>query len=134
MPKDIAAFLDSYKDAFNALDGSRIADLYSVPSGIAHDGGYTHWPTRETIVSNMAALCVQYRENGYEKASYQPVSYLPLGEKYAVVQVAWRIGRTEGRDPWEFSTTYNLMRTGEAWHVLLCTAHDEARLPAASEA
>jgi len=134
MPKDIADFIESYRSAFNALDGATVASLYAVPSGIAHDGGYTHWLSLDAVRSNMEALCAQYRENGYENATCEVVNHMPLGDKFAITQVRWRVTRTEGREPWVFSTTYNLMRSGLDWQVLLCTAHEEKKLSATSEA
>jgi hypothetical protein len=46
MPREITAFFENYRDAFNALNGSTVAEFYAEPSGIAQDGTYTYWPER----------------------------------------------------------------------------------------
>jgi hypothetical protein len=128
MPAEIRAFFESYRRAFNALDGDLIARLYAVPSGIASDGGYEHWPSFESIRENMVALCKLYRENGYVEATFEPGAFIEQSERFAVADVRWSIERTEAQLPLRFSTTYNLMRTPEGWKVLLCTAYSEKPL------
>lgn len=126
MTAEIRAFFDQYRDAFNRLDGEAIAGLYAVPSGIASDAGYTHWPQREPIRDNMAALCGVYRGNGFVEARYTPGTFLAQGDDFAVADLAWEIDWS-GQPPSRFNTTYNLMRTPEGWRVLLCTAYSETR-------
>ena len=129
MPSEIRAFFESYRAAFNALDGDAVARLYAVPSGIADDTGYEHWPTYEPIRKNMVALCELYREDGYVSAEFEPVGFIAQGEHFGVVDLAWKI-QWHGKEPSRFNTTYNVMRTGEGWRVLLCTAYSEQRLGA----
>jgi hypothetical protein len=131
LPPDIGRFCDAYRDAFNQQDGSKIAQLYHVPSGIAHDGGYTHWPTFEAIRDNMVALCRQYQQGGYAVASHVPLALVAQGDNFAFVTLAWTITRHADQPPWQFNTAYNLARTAAGWRVLLCTAYDEKKLPPA---
>jgi ketosteroid isomerase-like protein len=128
MPAEIRAFFEHYREAFDQLDGEAVARHFAVPSGIASDSGYTHWPTFESIRANMVALCELYRENGYASATFEPVAFLAQGDSYAVADISWNIERSGEREPWRFSTTYNLMRTAEGWRVLLCTAYGEKKL------
>ena len=128
MPAEIRAFFEHYREAFNLLDGEAVARLFAVPSGIASDSGYTHWPAYEPIRANMVALCALYRKNGYVSASFEPAAFLAQGENYAVADISWNIERSGQREPWRFNTTYNLMRTAEGWRVLLCTAYSEKSL------
>lgn len=127
MPAAIRAFFDRYRDAFDRLDGEAVARLYAVPSGIASDTGYTHWPAFEPIRDNMVALCALYRGNGYAGARYTPGTYLPQGEDFALADIAWEIDWSD-KPSSRFNTTYNLMRTADGWRVLLCTAYSEKRL------
>lgn len=130
MPAEIRRFFEGYRDAFNRFDGDAVARFYAVPCGIADDKGYTHWPAFESVRDNMVALCELYRSNGFKYARFQPASFLALGEKFAVADIAWHIDRLAQREPWEFHTTYNLMKTDEGWRILLCTAYQEKRLNA----
>jgi hypothetical protein len=128
MPHEIRSFFEQYRDAFNQLDGEAVAKLYAVPSGIAQNAKYEHWPSFEPIKKNMIALCDLYRERGYESASFEPGMFLQQGEDFAVADVRWHIRWGAGQEPWRFNTTYNLVRTKEGWRVLLCTAYSESKL------
>jgi hypothetical protein len=134
MPRDIAAFFESYRDAFNALDGNAVAELYAECSGIAQDGAYTHWPDRHAVARNMTALCQLYRDKGFVRADFEPQQFIDQGEKFAVVDLLWRIDWSDRQEPWRFKTTYNLVRTGDDWKVLLCTAYSESALFSGSDA
>ncbi len=128
MPKDIKAFFERYRDAFNALDGQAVADLYAEPSGIAQAGTYTHWHTRAPVRENMDALCSLYQTKGFAGATFQASKFMTLGSQYAVADLLWRIDWKTGAEPWSFNTTYNLVRTEQGWKVLLCTAYEEDKL------
>lgn len=127
MPTEIRRFFERYRDAFNSLDGEAVAKLYSVPSGIAQDGQYMHWLEFQPIRNNMVALCTLYRERGYADAEFEPGVFLQQGLNYAIADLRWKIGWSSGAAPWEFHTTYNLVRNEEGWRVLLCTAYSEAQ-------
>ncbi len=88
MPVELRAFFESYRASFNALDGAAVARLYAVPSGIASDSGYTHWPAFDPIRQNMMALCQLYRENGFVSAQFEPTAFLAQGQRFAVADLA----------------------------------------------
>lgn len=134
MPREIRAFFESYRDAFNALDGHAVARLYAEPSGIAQDAVYTHWPTRALAAENMVALCEIYSHKGFVRAEFEPGQFIEQGERHAVADVHWRIHWTKGQEPWHFKTTYNLVCLAEGWRVLLCTAYSESALHRAASA
>jgi hypothetical protein len=97
---------------------------------MASDSGYTHWSAYEPIRDNMVALCRLYRENGFVEASFEHGQFIEQGPQYAVADIRWIIARIGNQPPWQFSTTYNLIRTDRGWRVLLCTAYSEKRLNA----
>jgi hypothetical protein len=128
MPREIRHFFETYRDAFNALDGNAVAQLYAEPSGIAQDGAYTHWPSRQPIAENMTALCRLYGDKGFVRVDFEPGPFIDQGARHAVADIVWRIEWRGGQEPWQFKTTYNLLRTDAGWRVLLCTAYSEATL------
>lgn len=134
MPREIREFFERYRDAFNALDGNAVAALYAEPSGIAQDGVYSHWPRRQLVEQNMTTLCNLYRDKGFIRAEFEQHQFIDQGETYAVADVQWRIDWDRGQEPWSFRTTYNLVRTGQGWRVMLCTAYSEAALSSAAHA
>ncbi len=127
MTPDLQAFLERYRDAFNALDGDAVASLYAEPAAISQEGRVTHWPERASVASNMRALCELYRGRGFVSAAFELQQALPLGEHDAVLDLRWSITWAGSEPAWHFSTAYHLTRTPEGWRVLLCTAYDEHR-------
>ena len=134
MPRDIKAFFETYRDAFNALDGKAVADLYAEPCGIAQDGTYTRWPSRQSVAENMEALCRLYKDKGFIRARFEPQQFIKQGLYFAVADIQWRIDWSGNQIAWHFNTTYNLMRTAEGWRLLLCTAYSESELVKAQSA
>ena len=134
MPSEIQAFFRAYRDAFNALDGQAVARLYAEPSGIAQDGKCTHWATEQAVTENMVKLCQLYESKGFLRAEFAPGQFINQGENHAVADLRWRIEWSAGQEPWQFQTTYNLLRTQEGWRVLLCTAYTESALVNAASA
>lgn len=128
MTLEIYTLLESYRRAFDRLDGDAVAEHYAEPCGIAQAGIYTHWPSLEPVRVNMRELCEAYRRRGYVGARFAPKTFLPQGDSSAVVDVDWRIDWSGANEPWHFSTTYNLIRTEDGWRILLCTAYEEAAL------
>lgn len=67
----------------------------------------------------MVALCELYRQRGFVGAEFEARQYIDQGEHFAVADLHWHIDRDRGQEPWNFSTTYNLVRTDPGWRVLL---------------
>jgi len=134
MSPEIQAFFENYRDAFNALDGGAVADLYSEPAGIAQDGNYTHWADRRVVAENMEVLCKLYKDRGFIRADFKPGQFIDQGVQYAIADVQWRITWSSGEAPWSFRTTYNMVRAVPGWKVILCTAYSEATLYRATSA
>ena len=70
MPKHIRAFFDSYRDAFNQLDGHAVSAHYDIPAMIAHAGGNGVFVDIEALNANNIALCAQYANGGFLGAEF----------------------------------------------------------------
>ncbi len=126
MPTDVRQFLDSYRDAFNRLDGRAISSHYDLPSMIVHAAGSGVFTTADDLDANNVALCEQYAKDGFLRADYVEHAFLPQGEDFCVVDLAWSIARRE-RPPQQFNTSYTLARRGGHWKVASVTAYQERR-------
>ncbi len=124
------AFFTRYRDAFNALDGDAVADLWhAAGSGIADSHGgagrLTWWPDDAPMRANHRALCTVYRQAGYGRADFAIDQFVPLGADHAFARVQWTITRADGSLLQRFGTGYQLQRTAAGPRVLLCTAFEE---------
>lgn len=123
MADQITAFLDSYRDAFNALDAAAIGRHFALPAMLM-DGAPVVWTTADQITANMQALTGLYRDKGFSAATYVIDALLPQGADDAVVNLLWTVERRQGPQ-WRFRTGYNLRRFGDGWKIVLCTAYEE---------
>jgi len=124
------AFFSRYRDAFNALDGDAVADLWHAGgSGIADSQGgcgrLTWWPHDVPMRANHHALCAHYRQAGYASASFNIDQCVPLGPDHAFARLQWTLRRADGSLLQRFGTGYQLLRTAQGPRVLLCTAYQE---------
>lgn len=124
-------FFTHYRDAFNALDADRVADLWHVPSSITDTAPgdaaarVTLWTDDAAMRKNMHALCDVYVQNDYNRAEFEFDHHLQLGPNHAFVNVFWRLWRNDGSVLQEFHTAYHLLRTARGPRVLSVTAYEE---------
>jgi hypothetical protein len=127
--QETQAFFERYRDAFNAGDGDRVADLWHSPSALtdSRDGlsRLTTWADDASMRANMQALCEVYRGVGAHRWQFLIRQQLPLGANHAFADIAWTMSRAEGEVLQQFCTAYQLGRCADGWRVLFCTAYQE---------
>lgn len=139
------AFFETYRDAFNRLDGHAVADLWHSSSGITDsasdgkgegegegegEGGTGHarltwWAEDAPMRANHVALCDLYQKNGYASADFVIEDHVPLGPAHAFAHLHWTLLRADGSLLQQFHTGYQLMQTAQGPKVLLAVAHQE---------
>ncbi len=128
---EVQAFFETYRDAFNRLDGGAVADLWHSSSGITDshgEGGQARliwWAEDATMRANPHALCEVYRQAGFGRADFQLEQHLPLGPQHAFAHLRWTLTGRDGGLLQQFYTGYQLMRTAQGPKVLLAVAHAE---------
>jgi hypothetical protein len=131
---EVFLFFETYRDAFNRLDGDAVADLWHTPSGIADAKPDAHglpaaqltwWPEEAAMRSNHRALCEVYRSASYGRADFEISHHQALGHHHATALLRWTITRKDGSVLQRFGTHYHLMRTTQGPRVMLCTAFEE---------
>lgn len=128
---EVLSFFETYRDAFDRLDGDAVADLWHTPSAITdtRSGGasaqVTGWSEDAQVRENHRALCDIYRAQGYRSASFEIVDNVGLGAHHAFAHVHWSLWRHDGSLLQDFHTGYNLLRTPSGPKVLLVTAYQE---------
>ena len=126
MPADVQNFFDAYRDAFNRLDGRAVSAHYDLPAMIVHDSGNGVFADAAALDANNVALCAHYAEDGFVRADFAERAFLPQGENFCVVDLAWTIER-QGKVPQTFNTSYALARRAGRWKVAVVTAYQERR-------
>lgn len=124
MPADVQAFFDQYRDAFNRLDGREVSAYYDHPAMIVDDRGNHVFADGAALDANNVALCEVYARSGFLRADFRERAFVPLGQGFCVVDLAWKIEcRDHSRQ--EFNTSYSLARRDGKWKVAVVTAYEE---------
>ena len=126
MPSDVQTFFETYRDAFNRLDGHAVSAHYDTPAMIAHAGGNGIFADIEALEANNAALCTQYANSGFQQAAFEERSFVPQGNDFCVADLAWTITR-KNQVAQCFNTSYALARRGGNWKIFCVTAYEERR-------
>lgn len=126
MPADVQTFFEHYRDAFNRLDGRAVSACYDRPAMIVHAGGNGVLADEAALDANNVALCAQYAKDGFLRADFEERSFLPQGDNFCVVDLAWKIERRD-QGQQQFNTSYSLAKRNGAWKVAAVTAYEERR-------
>jgi ketosteroid isomerase-like protein len=127
LDRNLTAFFESYRDAFNQLDASAVARHFHTPSMLISGQGRVVWTTPDEVLANMQALVAHYRADGFARATFEPRDVLAFGDN-AVVDIGWTIDRTGELAPRRFGTAYHLQHADAGWLVAVCTAYEEQEL------
>ena len=128
--EETQTFFETYRDAFNRLDGDAVADLWHERSAITSRGvdgvaALAWWSDDAPMRANHRALCDVYRQAGYDHADFAIQQHLPLGADHAFAHLHWQLWRQDGSLLQQFHTGYQLMRTAKGVRVLMVVAHQE---------
>jgi ketosteroid isomerase-like protein len=126
MPAEIREFFDSYRDAFNRLDGRAVSAHYDLPAMIVHAGGNGVFMDADALNANNVALCEQYSQSGFVSADYVAGAFLPQGDEFCVADLTWTIIRRD-QPQQQFNTSYSLAKRNQQWKIAAVTAYQERR-------
>ena len=126
MPSDVHSFFETYRDAFNCLDGNAVSAHYDTPAMIADSRGNGVFADIEALNANNVALCAHYANSGFMRAAFVERSFLPQGNDFCVADLAWTITRRD-QVTQNFNTSYALARREGAWKIFCVTAYEERR-------
>ncbi len=126
MPADLHAFFDSYRNAFNRLDGRAVSAHYDCPAMIVDSGGNSVYLDAAALDANNLALCAHYEKDAFVRTDFAERNCLTLGDQFCVVDLAWTITRKD-RSPQQFNTAYSLAKRDGHWKVAAVTAYEERR-------
>ena len=128
--EETQTFFETYRDAFNRLDGDAVADLWNDRSAISSAGAegiaaLTWWSDDAPMRANHHALCDVYRRADDARADFSITAHVPMGPDHAFAHLHWRLTRRDGSELQQFHTGYQLLRTANGPRVLLAVAHEE---------
>ena len=121
---EIRAFLGEYNNAFASIDGNRIAALYHLPTLTMRGDASIHClQSREELARFFQGVADTYYKDGYRGGTFKNLQVVPIGEQSALATLDWEMRRGDGSLIREWRQSYNVVRVGNGWQILVSTFH-----------
>ena len=121
---EVRAFLELYTREFDSADGPRIAKLYYPPCVTMRGDGSIHcFQSGEELTRFFQGVADTYRRDGYRSGRFSNLEVVPIGGRSALVSVDWELLRADESVIRKWRQSYNLVRTGSGWQILVSTFH-----------
>jgi hypothetical protein len=120
---EVRSFLESYNKAFRSIDGARIAAFFHSPCVTLRGDGSIHCLTSDDAGPFFQGVAQTYFREGYRDARFKVLQVVPIGGRSALVTVDWELLRDDGSVIRGWRQSYNLVRTKDAWRILVSTFH-----------
>jgi ketosteroid isomerase-like protein len=132
LTSDVRAFFEAYNEAFASFDGHRIATLYHLPTMTVRGDGSVHClRSREELARFFQGVADTYRSDGSAGSRFEELQVGPIGGRSALATLDWKMLRSDGSLIREWRQSYNLVRFGSGWQILVSTFHLPSAAPAA---
>ena len=123
LEREVRAFLESYREAFDSIDGARIAALYHSPCITLRGDGSIHSLTARELTSFFQGVADTYHREGYRSSRFRIVELVPIGGRSALATADWELLRGDGSVIRGWRQSYNLVRVQAGWQILVSTFH-----------
>lgn len=121
---EVRAFLELYGREFDSADGTRIASLYHAPCVTMRGDGSIHsFQSHEELTRFFQGVADSYRKDGYRTSRFSNLEAVPIGARSALVTVDWELLRADESVIRKWRQSYNLVRVGSGWQILVSTFH-----------
>jgi hypothetical protein len=124
LTEELTLFFEEYNQTFASIDGERMATLYHVPTVTMRADGSIHcMPSREELARFFQGVAESYRREGYRNGRFKDLQIVPIGARSALATMDWELLRGDGSVIRQWRQSYNVVRVGTAWRILVSTFH-----------
>jgi hypothetical protein len=121
---EVRGFFEEYTQAFDSIDGNRIAALYHTPTVTMRGDASIHClQSREELARFFQGVADTYYKEGYRGGSFKNLEVVPIGGRSALATLDWELRRGDGSVIREWRQSYNVVRVGSGWQILVSTFH-----------
>jgi hypothetical protein len=121
---DLAAFFDTFAQAFRSFDGNTIAQRYAAPYLALDTGGALKLlQTPADIAGYFQDVLDNYFAQGCRSCRYIELEVFAVGSQSATGSVTWELLGQDGKVITHWRESYNFMRTEHGWRIFSSTDH-----------
>jgi ketosteroid isomerase-like protein len=126
LTQEVRGFFEQYTEAFDSIDGNRIAALYCMPTVTMRGDGSIHClQSREELARFFQGVADTYHRDGYRSGSFKNLQVTPIGARSALATLDWELRRMDGSIIRQWRQSYNVVRVAGGWRILVSTFHVE---------
>ena len=116
--------IQGYVNAFQSLDGSRVASFYSVPClSVRGDGSVHVFSERPEIDVFFAEVLEEYSREGMVSFTAADVVIVAVGGNSYRLECTWFMKRSDGSVIKNWEQTYIFLRTELEWKIAVSIIH-----------
>ena len=120
----IETFFQKYASAAEAMDAEALASMHYTPCIKVHgDGRIECLHTHENIRAFFEELRTKYAERDHGHSRRSDLLETPIGSAAVLASLTWEQFRKNGTLYRRFRRSYNLVRIGSNWKILVAIAH-----------
>jgi len=124
LTEEVRGFFQEYNNAFASIDGGRIAALYYMPTVTMRADGSIHClQSREELARFFQNVADTYHREGYRDGRFKILEVISIGGRSALATLDWELLRGDGSVIRGWRQSYNLVRSGGGWQILVSTFH-----------
>jgi len=121
---EVREFFDKYNGAFLTRNGKHIADCYHAPTVTMRGDGSIHClASTDELVRFFQGVVDGYAKEGLGGGRFSNLHVMPIGDRSALATLDWDMLRADGAVIRSWRQSYNLVRVGSAWRILVSTLH-----------
>ena len=87
------------------------------------DGSIHSLQSREELARFFQGVADNYQKDGYAGGRFDELQVSPIGGRSALATMDWQMLRRDGSLIREWRQSYNLVREGSGWQILVSTFH-----------
>jgi len=126
MFEEVERFFQRYAIVAEAMDVDGLSSFHHAPFLHVHgDGRIECLPTRDAVREFFKALAGKYAGRDHSGGRFLDLEVTPLGSAAALASLTLEQFRADGSVYRRVRRSYNLVRSGSDWNILVATAHGE---------
>jgi hypothetical protein len=119
---EIERFFEAYRNTGES--NKSLAPYYHAPClTLRGDGSFVSLQSVDDVARFFQTLADTFDSQGLVKFPYKDFSAESLGPRSAFVTMTWEALKADGTLGREWRQSYNLVRFGEKWEIVLSTIH-----------
>ena len=124
MNQQIEGFFQRYARAAEAMQIEELAALHHTPCLKVHgDGSVQLLSDRDAVCAFFRELAGKYAARDHSGGRFNDLEVQSIGTAGAFASLTWEQYRSDGSTYRTFRRSYNLIRSGSDWKILVATFH-----------